>query len=676
MFNQGHQGGHNFLMNGGPNHPRYNVHMGLGKQFQQHNQQHQNHQSHHPQPDHGPHNVHAANFQNHQHSLSGGLTPQYQHNHGQNGTPHNAHSALANAPNEHWKWQLQAYQAALEARTPHHHARNTAHAKHAVLATVTNGSKKEAEKDEAQRPTAREVIRQEWLSIDFGAQGLKAISPAIFEYTFLDKVYFNFNKISQIPPRIGQLRNLTYLDLSCNQITEIPPEIGMLSNLRELLLFDNPISTLPYEMGLLYSLEILGIEGCPLDEGLKSLIVERGTAELIGYLREHCPGPDPPAERDWIVVDETPETGDDQYKFSVLSYNILCDTFANSSHYGYTAQQALTWEHRKETILDELRARKADIICLQECNAEAYNEDFRPALAHLDYKGLYWPRSRSRTMNEKEARLVDGCATFYKSSRYVLLDKQLIDYANLAINRPDMKGEHDIFNRVMPRDHIGTVTFLEERATGIRVIVVNTHLFWDPAYVDVKLVQGAILMEQLTKLAEKYAKWPACTDKEVYRFANGDKDGEEEAQEPIIRAAPSVEYSSGNQIPLILCGDYNSTPGSPIYQLFTRGALPSSHPDFANRSYGSFTRDGMTHPFTVKSSYSSIGELSFTNYTPNYVAPIDYIFYSPTALQVTALLGEVDKAYLQRVPGFPNHHFPSDHLALLAEFFVKGKKNG
>ena len=116
-------------------------------------------------------------------------------------------------------------------------------------------------------------------------------------------------------------------------------------------------------------------------------------------------------------MDETPETENEQYKFSVLSYNILCDVVANPGHFGYVPQPALSWDHRKEVILDELRARKADIICLQECNAEAYNEDLRPALAHLDYKGMFWPRSRSRTMNEKEARLVDGCATFYKNSR-------------------------------------------------------------------------------------------------------------------------------------------------------------------------------------------------------------------------------------------------------------------
>ena len=116
-------------------------------------------------------------------------------------------------------------------------------------------------------------------------------------------------------------------------------------------------------------------------------------------------------------MDETPETGDERYKFSILSYNILCDVFANPGHYGYVPQPALSWDRRKEIMLDELRARKPDVICLQECNAQAYNDDLRPALAHLDYRGIYTPRGRSKTMNEKEARLVDGCATFFKNSR-------------------------------------------------------------------------------------------------------------------------------------------------------------------------------------------------------------------------------------------------------------------
>lgn len=250
----------------------------------------------------------------------------------------------------------------------------------------------------------------------------------------------------------------------------------------------------------------------------------------------------------------------------------------------------------------------------------------------------------------------------------------MIEFANTAINRPDMKGEEDIYNRVMPRDNIAVITFFENRLTGSRLIVVNAHIFWDPQYTDVKLVQVAILMEQVSKLAERYAKWPPCTDKTLIKPLDNEANEEYAGGSAAMPPAPSMEYSTGSQIPLILCGDLNSQPGSGVYDLLAYGTLRNDHSDLADRAYGNFTRDGMAHPFSLKSSYASIGELSFTNYTPNFTAVIDYIWYSTNALQVTGLLGEVDKDYLQRVPGFPNYHFPSDHLALLAEFVVKPKK--
>jgi CCR4-NOT transcription complex subunit 6 len=68
-------------------------------------------------------------------------------------------------------------------------------------------------------------------------------------------------------------------------------------------------------------------------------------------------------------------------------------------------------------ILAELRARNADIVCLQEIDQDSFNNFFREALAHNDYKGVFWPKSRARTMAEREAKLVDGCAIFYKNSK-------------------------------------------------------------------------------------------------------------------------------------------------------------------------------------------------------------------------------------------------------------------
>jgi len=199
------------------------------------------------------------------------------------------------------------------------------------------------------------------------------------------------------------------------------------------------------------------------------------------------------------------------------------------------------------------------------------------------------------------------------------------------------------------------------------------HVFWNPLFTDVKLVQVAILMEGISKFASKWAKHPPCTDKVVYRFTNGDSDDTKEPV-PLQEPGPSKEYSDGAQIPVLLCGDFNSTPDSGVYELITQGNVSNLHQDMRDRNYGNFTRDGISHPFSLKSSYSAIGELAFTNYVPHFKGVLDYIWYSTNTLQVVGLLGDIDKDYLRRVPGFPNYHFPSDHVALYAQYIVKGRK--
>ncbi|KAK4999702.1 Glucose-repressible alcohol dehydrogenase transcriptional effector [Elasticomyces elasticus] len=671
MYGQNaHQQNQHVMLNGGPNRNRYQMQMNLGKPFQ--HQAHQ-HQTHHQNAQHhgdGGHSGHGGNFGNHQHNMSSGTlsnnAPHFTPNHLQNGTPSSVHSQ-PHKPNEHWQEQLRLASQSREMNLVHYHARSKVPG-----AGSAAGTKKEDDKDDRTRTVdGKDTGACLWAALDFGGQGLKILAPALFNYCWLDKLYINNNKLTYLPPAIGRLRNLKELDLSNNELTDLPAEIGMLCNLRRLYLFYNQLEMLPYEVGSLYQLEMLGIEGNPLNEDLKSIIMENTSADLIRYLREQADVPEPPNDRPWVSLDETPVDITDQSRFLVLSYNILCEKYATQVTYGYTPSSALAWEHRREVVLGELRDRQPDIMCLQEIDQESYQEYFRAALAIDDYRGVFWPKSRAQTMAEKEAKFVDGCATFYKNSKYILLDKQLIEFARHAINRPDMKGEHDIFNRVMPRDDIAVATFLEDRATGARLIVVNVHIFWNPVFKDVKVVQVAILMEHIISLAEKYTKWPPCKDKELFRFSTGGKDGEEKAP---MEPGPSMTYSSGADIPLVMCGDFNSTPDSGVYDLIAHGSLSNSHSDLANRNYGNFTRDGMTHPFQLKSSYANMGELAFTNYAPNFIGVIDYIWYSTNSLVNTGLLGEIDKDYLQRVPGFPNYHFPSDHLALQAEFVTKTRK--
>ncbi|RMY59730.1 hypothetical protein D0863_11835 [Hortaea werneckii] len=673
MFNRQNHG----LLNGAGH--TFQTQMGLHKGFG--NQNH-GHQAHHLGGQHQDHGLggHASAFGAHQHTISSSAltstTPHFTPAHLQNGTPDST-SGFGKPPNEHWAEQLREYQKLKMAEhKPHFYARTTPHVSRlpgSSMSTISQRTEVD-EHGERRRLQAADGEPEEagaWDAMDLGGHGLKSLGASIFRhYPHLRKIYFNHNKLTWLPPQIGIMRSLTVLDLSFNDLHELPPEIGMLTNLKRLLLYENHLEDLPFEIGSLYQLEMLGIEGNPMRHcDYKERLMETGTKELVRFLREHAPSPEPPVDREWIrLVDE----GDvESERFSVFSWNTLCDRAATQAAYGYTPSGALAWGHRRGVILDELRNRNADILTLQEIDIESYNEYFRPNLATEDYKGIFWPKSRAQTMGEKEAKMVDGCAIFYKNTKYVLLDKQLIIFSREAINRPDMKGEHDVYNRVMPRDHIAVVAFLENRATGSRLIVVNTHLAWEGWYADVKVIQVAILMEQLAKLAETYSKWPPCKDKELFRFS---KEDGADADGPPPEPAPSMKYDDGTQIPLLVCGDFNSTNDSGVYDLITQGSLSNSHVDLGTQKYGDFTRNGMNHPFSLKSSYSSVRHWPYTNYTPDFQEVIDYIWYSTNALQVTGLLGEVDQSYMRKVPGFPNWHFPSDHLALWAEFAVKGRK--
>ncbi|KDQ21881.1 hypothetical protein BOTBODRAFT_150898 [Botryobasidium botryosum FD-172 SS1] len=514
----------------------------------------------------------------------------------------------------------------------------------------------------APRPSQPRKSDSPWSTLDMGGMRLKNLSSAVFDLHYLTTLYINHNQLQTLSPLISQLRHLVLLDLSGNMLATIPPELGMCTSLKELFLFDNLIETLPPELGSLHQLEMLGIEGNPIQPSLRAIIQKDGTAALISYLRDSCPVPAPPPERQWRpllseVERQRLDTDPSVERFSLLCYNILCERSATSQMYGYTPSWALSWDYRKELILTEIMTYDSDFLCLQEVDVAQYEDYFLPSLSPHGYEGVYWPKTRARTMGESERRRVDGCATFFKSSKYQLVEQQLIEFNQVALQRPDFKKTDDMFNRVLTKDHIAVVVLLENKETGSRLIVANAHMYWNAEYRDVKLVQTALLMDELAKISDRFSRLPP-------RLLNADGKSDQPQ-------APAPTYENGTKIPMIVCGDFNSMPDSGVYEFLSRGNVPSGHPDFMSHVYGNYTSDGLKHNMGLRSSYAGIGELPMTNYTPSFEGVIDYIFYSASNLSVSAVLGEVDAGYLSKVVGFPNVHFPSDHICIASEFRLK-----
>ncbi|KAF7562829.1 hypothetical protein G7046_g1298 [Stylonectria norvegica] len=681
MYSQNHQQGHNARLNGAgrgiPN-MMYN--------YQQHTQhQHPSQAQHHQslQHEHGMPNTNGLGHHSSFASLSN--SSPFSSNALQNG--HSGAARGGSAPqNEMWAEQLRmhkeserAHSAMTEQQQPHYYARLKASENRGIGGPPPVGLRAQADNEEddgvdRRRPWAaeKETTRQDWHNMDMSGQGLRNLALELFSYRFLNELYIASNKLSRLPKEIGELRQLRHLDASYNQISELPPELGMCTYLKQLLLFNNNVQELPYELGSLHLLETIGLEGNPLDTNLKQELMEKGTKSIINALREGAPIPVPPPERKEIMIQE--DVSPSLERIKVFSWNILCDKYATAQTYGYTPTGALGWEYRKDSILEELRLRDADFLVLQEVSTDAFKEDLSPDLAQMDYKGVHWPKSRAKTMSERDAQTVDGCAVFYKQSKFILLDKQLIEFATIAINRPDMKNQHDVFNRVMPKDNIAVVCFFESRLTGARIILVNVHLTWDSALADVKVIQTGILMEHVAKLAEKYARWPAVKDKKMIVLPKNDG----EVSIPQAEPGPSLEYRTNTEIPLLVCGDFNSTVDSSVYELMALGRVPPDHLELSNFQYGSFTRDGIEHPFSLRDAYAhtknTVDEMPFTNYTPGFTDVIDYIWYSTNSLEVVDVLGPPDAEYMKRVPAFPNWHFPADHIQIMSEFAIKGRK--
>lgn len=109
---------------------------------------------------------------------------------------------------------------------------------------------------------------------------------------------------------------------------------------------------------------------------------------------------------------------------------------------------------------------------------------------------------------------------------------------------------HDMMNRVMTKDNIGLLAFLETKeeiyshtfTNGVvpndykqMLFVCTAHIHWDPEYCDVKVVQTLMLLSEIKSFME----------------------------DAIQKHRPNITGPIDcTSVPLVLCGDFNSLPDS------------------------------------------------------------------------------------------------------------------
>lgn len=503
-----------------------------------------------------------------------------------------------------------------------------------------------------------------WNELEISGR-VRSLSSSLWSLTHLTALHINNNNLSRLPPDVSRLPNLTYLDLSSNRLRSLPAEIGNMVSLRELLLNNNLLRVLPYELGRLFQLQTLGLKGNPLSQDILDLHQEPdGTRKLLNYMLDNLAvHPEQLPQRPWISLKERDGSAPTA-ALTVMCYNVLCDKYATRQLYGYCPSWALSWEYRKKGILEEITSWSADIISLQEVETEQYWSVFLETLQPRGYEGFFCPKSRAKLVSEAERKHVDGCAVFYKTSKFSLVQKHTVEFNQVAMAHSE--GSEVMLNRVMTKDNIGVAVLLEVREDAFSsgtpplppaerlLLVANAHMHWDPEFSDVKLIQTMMFLSELKSIAQRAAR-------------PSDPSSDPSSDPP----------SDPPDIPIVLCADLNSLPDSGVVEYLSKGGVAENHKDFkelryneclSNFSCNANNHGSITHDFLLRSAYEG-DAMPYTNYTYDFKGVIDYIFFSRRRLALLGLLGPLESRWLteNHITGCPHPHIPSDHFSLLAQ---------
>ncbi|AUP79786.1 leucine-rich repeat domain-containing protein [Flavivirga eckloniae] len=110
--------------------------------------------------------------------------------------------------------------------------------------------------------------------LDLSSNQLSSLPDGISKLTDLTKLYLSSNQLSSLPDGISKLTDLTELDLSSNQLSSLPDDISKLTNLTGLYLISNQLSSLPDDISKLTDLTELDLSSnqlSSLPDGISKL---------------------------------------------------------------------------------------------------------------------------------------------------------------------------------------------------------------------------------------------------------------------------------------------------------------------------------------------------------------------------------------------------------------------
>ncbi|EUT90697.1 hypothetical protein PFAG_01054 [Plasmodium falciparum Santa Lucia] len=366
-----------------------------------------------------------------------------------------------------------------------------------------------------------------------------------------------------------------------------------------------------------------------------------------------------------------------------MTWNVLAEIYGTIEAFPHCDPYMLAWSYRKTKIIQEILNNSPDIVCLQEIQNEHFLDFFKPSLGEFGYEGVYKQKTKEIFTSPSGKRrggkyTIDGCAIFYNKKKlkfvetYALEFSKLIKEASVLTLPKEIQKNPSLVKRLL-KDNVALVILLEciqqyskiydkseEKQNKKLLIVANTHIVANPEANYVKIWQTQILVKVIEYLKINFIKK--------------------------YETIPS----------LIICGDFNSTPSSAVYQLIYKKTCSRTHEDFNSDKYSLLTDLKLGHNLNLKSAYAISKLLSqklnpeeynnlelyeplFTNYTSNFIGCLDYIFYNDENLNIISTVNVADENQLIQEAqmyqlsdcALPSPIRPSDHLPLIAQFEFK-----